>query len=90
MAPTSWACPMCWGRISRGGLRGPRCTGSLRRGGGFQWFPIPRLPDGSTEAMAEAGIEASAADLNAFLDAAWQRKGLRPTGWCWSASVRAR
>ena len=35
---------------------------------GLQWFPIPRF-DGSTEAQAAAGLAASAADLNAFLDA---------------------
>lgn len=51
-----------------------RCAGG---GFGFQWFPIPRF-DGSTEAMAEAGIEASAADLNAFLDARLAEEGLAP------------
>lgn len=49
-----------------------RCAGG---GFGYQWFPIPRF-DGSTEAMAEAGIEASTADLNAFLDARLAEKGL--------------
>ena len=33
----------------------------------FQWFPIPRF-DGSSESAAEAGLLASTADLNAFLD----------------------
>ncbi|WP_121061647.1 alpha/beta hydrolase [Chachezhania antarctica] len=35
---------------------------------GFQWFPIPWI-DGSSEEEAARGIEAAAADLNAFLDA---------------------
>lgn len=51
-----------------------RCSGG---GFGFQWFPIPRF-DGSTEAMAAAGIDASAADLNAFLDARLVEEGLSP------------
>ena len=51
-----------------------RCSGG---GFGFQWFPIPRF-DGSTEAMAAAGVEASAADLNAFLDARLAEEGLTP------------
>jgi phospholipase/carboxylesterase len=34
---------------------------------GRQWFPIPWL-DGSSEAMAEAGLAAAAADLDAFVD----------------------
>ena len=33
----------------------------------YQWFPIPRF-DGSSEAMAEAGLQASAADQGDFLD----------------------
>lgn len=51
-----------------------RCSGG---GFGFQWFPIPRF-DGSTEAMAAAGVEASAAELNAFLDARLAEEGLTP------------
>ncbi|MEM9778285.1 MAG: prolyl oligopeptidase family serine peptidase [Pseudomonadota bacterium] len=34
---------------------------------GYQWFPIPRM-DGSTEAQAVAGMQASAAVLNGWLD----------------------
>lgn len=44
---------------------------------GRQWFPIPWL-DGSSEAAAAAGLEASAADLNAFLDARLEEEGLSP------------
>ena len=36
--------------------------------GGYQWFPIPWI-DGSSEEEAERGLNAAAADLNAFLDA---------------------
>lgn len=42
---------------------------------GRQWFPIPWL-DGSTQAEAEAGLQASVADLNAFLDAVLAREGV--------------
>lgn len=35
---------------------------------GYQWFPIPWM-DGSSEAAAAAGLAASAAALNGFLDA---------------------
>ncbi len=42
-----------------------RCAGG---GFGFQWFPIPWI-DGSPQALAEAGLDAAAADLDAFLDA---------------------
>ncbi|MEL7212002.1 MAG: alpha/beta fold hydrolase [Pseudomonadota bacterium] len=35
--------------------------------GGLQWFPIPWI-DGSSEEDAAAGLQAAAADLNAFLD----------------------
>ena len=47
------------------------------RGGGFgcQWFPIPRM-DGSTQAAADAGLDASSGDLNAFLDARLVDEGL--------------
>ncbi len=34
---------------------------------GFQWFPIPWI-DGSSEEVAAQGMQAAAADLNAFLD----------------------
>lgn len=51
-----------------------RCAGG---GFGYQWFPIPRF-DGSTEAMAAAGVEASAGDLNAFLDTRLAEEGLTP------------
>lgn len=51
-----------------------RCSGG---GFGFQWFPIPRF-DGSTEAMAAVGVEASAGDLNAFLDVRLAEEGLTP------------
>lgn len=51
-----------------------RCAGG---GFGYQWFPIPRF-DGSTEAMQEAGIDASAAELNAFLDERLAEEGLPP------------
>lgn len=49
------------------------------RGGGFgyQWFPIPRM-DGSSQAEADSGIDASSADLNAFLDARLAEEGLTP------------
>ena len=49
------------------------------RGGGFgyQWFPIPRM-DGSSQAEADAGIDAASADLNAFLDARLAEEGLTP------------
>lgn len=42
---------------------------------GRQWFPIPWL-DGSSEAEAAAGLEASAADLNAFLDIVLHSEGI--------------
>jgi len=44
---------------------------------GRQWFPIPWL-DGSSEVAAAAGLEASAIDLNAFLDARLEEAGLSP------------
>ena len=49
-----------------------RCAGNPF---GFQWFPIPWL-DGSSEAEAAAGLEAAAADLSAFLDAALAAEGI--------------
>lgn len=51
-----------------------RCTGG---GFGFQWFPIPWL-DGSSQAAADAGLVAAAADLNGFLDAQLAAEGLGP------------
>lgn len=49
------------------------------RGGGYgyQWFPIPRM-DGSSQAEADAGIDAASADLNAYLDARLAAEGLTP------------
>jgi phospholipase/carboxylesterase len=44
---------------------------------GFQWFPIPWL-DGSSEAAAQAGLAASARDLNAWLDGAMAAEGVGP------------
>lgn len=41
-----------------------RCVGG---GFGYQWFPIPWI-DGSPQALAEAGLDAAAEDLNGFLD----------------------
>jgi phospholipase/carboxylesterase len=49
-----------------------RCVGG---GFGLQWFPIPWL-DGSPVALAEAGLDAAAADLNGFLDARFAEEGL--------------
>lgn len=46
-------------------------------GFGRQWFPIPWL-DGSSEALAEAGLLQAAADLDAFLDAQLAKEGLAP------------
>ncbi|MDH2326225.1 alpha/beta fold hydrolase [Cereibacter sp. SYSU M97828] len=44
---------------------------------GRQWFPIPWL-DGSSEAAAEAGLLAAAADLDAFIDERLAEEGLTP------------
>lgn len=44
---------------------------------GFEWFPIPWL-DGSTEEAAKAGMDASALDLNAFLDETMKAEGVTP------------
>lgn len=44
---------------------------------GRQWFPIPWL-DGSSEAAAEAGLAAAAADLDGFIDARLKAAGLTP------------
>ena len=43
---------------------------------GRQWFAIPRF-DGSTEAQSRAGMNAAAADLNAFIDQILIDEGLR-------------
>ncbi|TAG27331.1 MAG: alpha/beta fold hydrolase [Rhodobacterales bacterium] len=48
------------------------CAGG---GFGFQWFPIPWI-DGSPQALAEAGLDAAATDLNGFLDARLAEAGL--------------
>jgi phospholipase/carboxylesterase len=42
---------------------------------GWQWFPIPWL-DGSSEAMAAAGLAQASDDLNGFLDARLAEYGL--------------
>jgi phospholipase/carboxylesterase len=51
-----------------------RCAGG---GFGYQWFPIPWL-DGSPQAAADAGLVASAEDLNGFLNARLTDEGLTP------------
>jgi phospholipase/carboxylesterase len=51
-----------------------RCVGG---GFGRQWFPIPWI-DGSPQAAADAGLQASTADLDAFLDARLADEGLTP------------
>jgi phospholipase/carboxylesterase len=51
-----------------------RCVGG---GFGHQWFPIPWI-DGSAQAAADAGLDASATDLDAFLDARLTDEGLTP------------
>ena len=44
---------------------------------GFQWFPVPWI-DGSSQEAAAHGLDASAADLNAFLDGFLEQEGLLP------------
>jgi phospholipase/carboxylesterase len=44
---------------------------------GRQWFPIPWI-DGSSEAVAHAGLLQAADDLSAFLDAKLAEEGLGP------------
>ena len=44
---------------------------------GFQWFPIPWI-DGSSEEVAETGMQASTHDLNAFLDGLMVEEDLLP------------
>ena len=50
------------------------CTGNPF---GRQWFPIPWL-DGSTEEDQRAGLMASSADLNGFLDQVLGAEGITP------------
>ena len=51
-----------------------RCAGNPF---GYQWFPIPWL-DGSSEALAQAGMMAASDDLNAFIDQVLTDEGLAP------------
>lgn len=51
-----------------------RCAGNPF---GYQWFPIPWL-DGSSEALAQAGMLAASNDLNAFIDQVLTDEGLAP------------
>ena len=51
-----------------------RCAGNPF---GYQWFPIPWL-DGSSEALAMAGMLAARDDLNAFIDRVLADEGLEP------------
>ena len=51
-----------------------RCPGNPA---GFQWFPIPWL-DGSSEALAAAGLLRAAQDLDAWLDAAMAAEAVGP------------
>jgi len=54
----------------------PDAPEQCRGGGfGFQWFPVPWI-DGSAQGEADAGLDASTGDLNAFLDARLQDEGL--------------
>lgn len=56
----------------------PDAPEQCRGGGfGFQWFPVPWI-DGSPQAEADAGLDASTADLDAFLDARLAGEGLTP------------
>jgi phospholipase/carboxylesterase len=48
---------------------------------GRQWFPIPWL-DGSPPAAAEAGLDAAARDLDAFLDGVLAAEGIAPARLC--------
>jgi phospholipase/carboxylesterase len=52
-----------------------RCAGNPF---GYQWFPIPWL-DGSSEALAHAGMLAAADDLDAFIDEVLEAEGLAPS-----------
>ncbi len=51
-----------------------RCVGG---GFGWQWFAIPWI-DGSDPALAEAGLDRAAVDLDGFLDARLAEEGLGP------------
>lgn len=51
-----------------------RCAGNPF---GYQWFPIPWL-DGSSEALAHAGMLAASDDLDAFIDQVLAEEGLEP------------
>lgn len=49
-----------------------RCIGNPY---GYQWFPIPWM-DGSSQEEADAGMQAAAGDLNAYLDAVMDEEGV--------------
>ena len=49
-----------------------RCIGNPY---GYQWFPIPWI-DGSSQEEADAGMQAAAGDLNAYLDAVMDEEGV--------------
>jgi phospholipase/carboxylesterase len=49
-----------------------RCIGNPS---GYQWFPIPWI-DGSSQEEADAGMQAAAGDLNAYLDAVMEDEGV--------------
>jgi phospholipase/carboxylesterase len=54
----------------------PDAPEPCRSGGfGFQWFPVPWI-DGSAQGAADAGLDASTLDLQAFLDARLAEEGL--------------
>ena len=56
----------------------PDAPEQCRGGGfGFQWFPVPWI-DGSAQGEADAGLEASTADLQSFLGARLAEEGLTP------------
>ena len=49
-----------------------RCIGNPY---GYQWFPIPWI-DGSSQEESDAGMQAAAGDLNAYLDAVMDEEGV--------------
>ncbi len=49
-----------------------RCIGNPY---GYQWFPIPWI-DGSSQEEADAGMQAAAGDLNAYLDVVMDEEGV--------------
>lgn len=51
-----------------------KCVGNPT---GFQWFPIPWI-DGSSEEAAMTGMQASVADLQAFLDGVLEEEEITP------------